>query len=77
MKVWVTKYALSGGVEELEGSPTTEGYFSVNSRYGLLGRSDWYVRKDQAIADAEARRVKKIASLRKQIAKLEALRFDQ
>ena len=78
MKVFATKYALSIGIEEIDG----EIIGSMVSRktdiwpqtYHGEGR-DWHRTRDGAVKRANEMRVKKIASLKKQIAKLESTVF--
>lgn len=77
MKIWITKYALSKGivVEHAEHRGGDLWVFSggfVDSR--LEGR-DWHRTEESAMACAEEMRVKKIASLKKNISKLENLTF--
>lgn len=80
-KVFITKYALSGGITEFDADiryPDYAPYGIFNSgQWGQLLRlgSDAFLTRDEAVADAEKRRVKKIASLQKQIAKLEKVTF--
>lgn len=80
---WITKYCLSGKITSIEAEP--ESYGSGQSELWVrtsgyswtsfkVGR-DAFDNEADAKADAEARRQKKIASLRKQIAKLEKLQF--
>lgn len=85
MTTWyITKYALSGGIKAIEGKaepstfdPTVQLVRGVGGwGYHHAGR-DVFDTLDAAIADAEARRVKKIASLKKQITKLEKADFSQ
>lgn len=79
--VFTTKYALTGGIAEKR----VAKHYSYDSRAHvyvegdtwtsyLLGR-DAFDNLPDALANAEARRLKKIASLQKQIAKLEKLNF--
>lgn len=77
MKAWITKYALSGGIEEHEAEDRGYGciYFD---RYGYMageGRN-WHRTRESAVAKAEKMRKDKIASLRKQIERLEKLTFE-
>ena len=81
--VWITRYALTEGV--IEATASAEEVSSRTTFYALVPFGDiscrkegldWYRTKDLAIARAEAMRAKKIASLQRQIAKLEALRFE-
>jgi hypothetical protein len=80
MKVWISKYALSEGVTEHEArhvvGPNGREYVEVNGLgWFRLGRSA-FDNRDGAIAQAEDMRTKKIVSLKRQLAKLEALRFE-
>jgi len=76
--LWLTKYALTDGIEE----ETARGdghddYVFVSGRLWSsykLGR-DVHLTREDAVRAAEAMRKKKIASLRKQIEKMEALTF--
>lgn len=83
MKIWNSKYALTEGLIEQEG----EEYGKVGSstvRVGLLPRQEylhgegkeWHRTRESALARAEVMRQAKIVSLRNQLARLEALRFD-
>jgi hypothetical protein len=76
MTMFCSKYALSIGIKKFDpglGSNNTHAY---DGPYSLLKiGSEAFNTLDEAIADAENRRVKKIASLRKQIKKLEAMTF--
>lgn len=72
-RYYITKYALSGGLSSMEAAPR-DGYIYQSWTSFKVGR-DAFLEKQEALADCEARRLKKIASLRKQIAKLEKLTF--
>lgn len=80
-KVYITKYALSTGIEkvdtELYKSPIDNRYYTkvYYNRY-YIG-SEAFTVESQAIEKAEEMRVKKIASLKKQIEKLEKLNFKK
>lgn len=80
---YLTKYALSDGVRSVNGCLSHKGGCMVGHIEGYpmwtsfeLGK-DIFVTLPEAIADADARRVRKIASLKKQIAKLENLTFGE
>lgn len=78
-KMIVTKYALSGGVRCGHGRVLLPNcrYFKVNGEYGLYKIGvDAFDSATEALQDAESRRIKRIASLKKQIAKLEKLTFS-
>lgn len=75
-KVYLTKYALSAGMlieTVIEGGhciKTTGGYCG----YFYAGK-DCFLKKEDAIFAAQLKRDKKIASLKKQVAKLERIEF--
>lgn len=79
MKAWISKYALSKGIIETEIDEQTPGitFFSNNMHFdsnsvGIY----WHRSKKGALLRAEEMRQKKIASLKKQIEKLEKMKFD-
>lgn len=84
MTVYITKYALTRGIEVLEcvrdiNKPKYFYYehatpFHLSELYVL--DVDCFLTWESAIANAELRRDKKIASLSKQIKKLEKLTFS-
>lgn len=81
MKAWVTKYALTVGIEEIEvnAKVTEEGVLTFRSDEGwhvYLSKGDWHHNKEQAVVKAEDMRIRKIKSLDKQIKKLSAISFD-
>lgn len=80
MKVWITKHALTRGIFEMEVESQSEDGTVVygkswNDCYYREGR-EWHKIKESAIQKAEEMRQKKIASLKKQIEKLEEMRFE-
>lgn len=83
MRVWITKYALTWGikVEEVEEyDPETIGIRPKSGtglpRFYHGEGKEWHRTKLEALQKAEEMRRGKIESLKKQITKLEALRFD-
>lgn len=85
MKVWITKYALTKGIFEAEISDdcididrsgnmiqVKDGRFAVY--YHGKGK-EWNKNKESAIKMADEMRKKKIESLKKQIKKLENMKF--
>ncbi|AWI90296.1 hypothetical protein C0214_19765 [Methylobacterium sp. DM1] len=77
----MTKYALTSGlVERNVLRLDDDGYVVVlwpgalNGRE-MLGRRDWAPTREAALARAEEMRAAKIASLRRQIERLESLEF--
>ena len=78
MKVWITKYALSQGIFAVEGDPVGDGLFRPAGEwhhYHGEGK-EWHRTLESAVARAEEMRKAKIASLAKQIRKLDKLTFS-
>lgn len=78
--VWITKYALTTGISQMEvqtyeDSPNVAKTLEAYPQY--FHGDDWHRDKSSAIAKAESMRVKKISSLKKQIARLENLSFGE
>lgn len=76
IKVYSTKYALTSGIRLHENAELSsqDGMISVGQCRYLHGEGkDWHRTLNGAKARAEAMRRQKIESLRKQIAKLEAM----
>lgn len=76
MKAYITKYALTKGIIEIENPEFYENYIVISNIEPLINPVDWFRTKQEAINRAEEMRVNKIASLRKQIAKLESMKFE-
>jgi hypothetical protein len=76
MKAYVTKWALTQGILEVENPEFYEKYLCFGRCKELLNPVDWFNTRPAAIERAEAMRVNKIASLRKQIAKFERMKFS-
>lgn len=78
MKVWITKYALTSGILEREAEVCTDSTISVKGTgycTVCFHGNEWHKSRESAIAKAEEMRKKKIASLKKQIEKLEKMEF--
>lgn len=75
VKVWITKYALTKGLFEMEAEIVDNKYAS--GRYdGLqLFTRDWAHSRAEAVAVAENMRESRLKSLKKSIAKLEKMPF--
>lgn len=73
-EIYVTKYALSRGIQNVEVKIDPADTI-IHHGYAYYRKGDWFLTAEEAIADAEARRVKKIASLEKQITALWAKVF--
>ena len=80
MNVWITKYALTDGIVEVMGTrdPFSGGFFVMKGLYKKerFYEGDYFKSKQSAIKKAEEMRQKEIESLKKQIKKLEEMRFE-
>lgn len=85
MKVWITKYALTQGIEEIDSEMVRNfkidnGHLSFYRDDNMLIESylkkDWCREKGVAIMRAEEMRIRKIKNLEKQIKKLEEMKFE-
>lgn len=85
-KVYITKDALTKGILEID-AKVEPSYYDQNIVYArvydrYLGTeffrvgSEVFLTKEEALKDAEKRRIKKIDSLKKQIKKLENIKFE-
>jgi hypothetical protein len=83
MKVWITKYALTKGIFEIEARIVED--FKGMAVYKLEGScmheyahaGEWYKSYEEALEKAEDMRNKKIISLQKQIIKLNDINFKK
>jgi len=78
MQVWITKYALTIGIMERDVDPPEDGTIAVRdpgvfTKYYHHG--EWFETPSEARDRAEEMRNRKIASVKKQLAKLEAMKF--
>ena len=83
ISAWISKYALTDGIYEVKATwcrDISEGMISYQ-RPGLYPETahgkDWHRTREAAFARAEEMRVTRIASIKKTLRKLEALRFAQ
>jgi len=84
MKFYITKHAVAKGIVELDSSEIgafrTEGgkltYYDEGQWPVSYAAGEWYTERSLAVLDAERRRDKKIESLRKQLDKLEKMKFE-
>lgn len=77
-KVYITKYVLTQGILEAEGELIENRFHGSLSGYKykqMYFNNDFHLTKEDALKDAESRRLKKIESLKKQIDKLEKLKI--
>lgn len=77
MKVFITKYALTTGIFAADVEDCGNGMVREAVRFGsFFHGKEWHLTREAAIKHAEVMRLKKVHSLNKQIAKLEALKFS-
>ena len=79
-KVWISKYALTQGIYEMEIDHMSEDGRAVYGKawteaYHGEGR-EWHRTKEDAVKRAEEMRIRKIKSLEKQIEKIKSLKFE-
>ena len=80
MIIWVTKYALTQGIIEVDADASeTNGMASyrpdAKSAINYVHGNDWWARKEDALLRAEEMRIKKLLSLDRQMKKISALTF--
>ncbi|MCK9549193.1 hypothetical protein [Aquamicrobium sp.] len=71
--VWISKYALSAGIEHKVVEDC--GGDMVKDRWSYFHKGQWHHDRADAVAKAEKMRQRRISSLKKQISKLEAMKF--
>lgn len=77
MIAYVTKYTLiTGSIEAIEVTvPTEERPYTIQYKDRELHKGDWYGYRESANEAAEVMRIKRIGSLKRQILKLERMKF--
>ena len=79
MKVWITKYALTKGIYAMDARGSHSDGMVIcedDHRTQFLHGNEWHKTKSSAIARAEEMQTKKLASLKKQLKKIEKLTFE-
>lgn len=80
MKIYVTKYALSTGIEqfdaEIKGNMAVVAGKSACMRCFHGKGNDWHLNARDALAKAEEMRIKRLQSIDKQIKKISAINFE-
>lgn len=76
MKVWIYKYALTKGVFPMDAKLVNNKYASGKVNGYSLFTPDWAEDRETAERQAELMRDRRIVALKKQIAKLEKLTFE-
>jgi len=75
---WITKYALTKGIIKEKGEHDKKGdvfVVTIRGKYFSMVKDSFHLTEKAAKAKAEAMRQKKISSLKKQIVKLQAMKF--
>ncbi len=79
MKVWISKYALTQGIFEMDAKILENMAISTVRDFPTCYHGEgkeWHRTKGEAIKRAEEHRLNKITSLKKQLSKMESLKFD-
>jgi hypothetical protein len=71
---YITKYALTSGIAMRRVEPVGDNM--VRDGWSYFHKNDWHLDRAAAVARAEQMRMRRIAALKKQLQRLEALRFD-
>lgn len=75
-KVYITKYALTEGPFSVDGEIEESMVCWISSGYRQYAHGkDWWLTKEEALADCERRRLAKIKSIDKKRKKLEEMKF--
>lgn len=81
MKIWVTKYALSAGIQEYDSAEPCKARDGkmvkvMNGQYTqFFHKPDWHSDRETALVRAETMRIKKIESLEKSLKKFKRMSF--
>lgn len=76
-QVWVSKYALTRGVFEVTVEDCSPPMVKTLDNYpSFYHGDDWHRTKAEAVVKAEKMRAAKIISVRRQLNKLEKMKFD-
>ena len=79
MRVWVSKFALTRGIIAADELRTFSGFVEISStrlsNTPIISKAMAHLTRAEAVEKADKMRRAKIATLRKQIAKLEAMEF--
>ena len=84
MKFYITKHAIAKGIVEIDGDAVSglqvkNGELSYHDKDRWVvtySKEEWYTERSLAVLDAERRRDKRIESLRRQLLKLERMKFE-
>lgn len=75
MKVFVTKYALTAGIQEVEVELLDGGMCRPSNGYVYYHYGEWHTTREAAALKAEEMRRRKLAALHRQVAKIKGLVF--
>lgn len=82
MKIWITRFALTDGIVDLEVAGETEEAFVTKGRlypkcwYKDMEGIDWCRTREAAVACAEEMRKKRIEQLERQLKKYKNMKFE-
>ncbi len=80
MKAYITKYALTKGIIEVDGFVNNEDIFFPaysNSGAQYFFKNEWTTTKRKALRIANTMRLAQIKSLQKEIERLKSLKFER
>jgi hypothetical protein len=77
LKVWVTKFVFTEGIEEVDAEQCSPTMVAVRSRQWTqyVHKPFWHTSREDAVAHAEKMRIAKLASLKKSMEKIQKLEF--
>ena len=78
LTAWISKYALTIGIFSVKAEDCRDGVIRdlTTSVPCYYHKSDWHMTREEAIKQGEKMRVKKIASIKKQLKKLDEMKFQ-
>jgi hypothetical protein len=80
MKVWITKYALTKGILEKDADSSSVSKEMIKVRDDKYTEyyhgQDWHLNKENAIIRAEKMRKGKLDSLKREIERIQNVKFD-
>lgn len=79
MKIYITKYALTSGIKEVEISPDklSSDVVLVGDWNNYCHKGEWHKSYAEALVRANEMRQAKIKSLKRSLSKLEAMKFEK
>lgn len=76
MKAWITKYALTAGIHEMNVEERGNGMVVCGLTVFHGEGREWHRTREAAVVQAEKMRTRRIAALKKSLAAMEKLSFS-